>query len=84
MQRSGKRATVQTEAPGVSGHIGRLVDHEVGREISRKFSGSFPSEIFRGRPKQCFCFVFVLFFVLFLLVLVVLVVVLVLLGVVLV
>ena len=36
------------------------------------------------RPKQCFCFVFVLFFVLFLLVLVVLVVVLVLLGVVLV
>ena len=36
------------------------------------------------RPKQCFCFVFVLFCVLFLLVLVVLVVVLVLLGVVLV
>ena len=38
--------------------------------------------VFWERPKQCFCFVFVLFFVLFLLVLVVLVVVLVVLAVV--
>ena len=44
----------------------------------------FKKGLSRGRPKQCFCLVFVLFFVLFLLVWVVLVVVLVLLGVVLV